>query len=96
MPVIGAVLCAVALLPDLPYGFFVFLRWWVFSACAVVALFSFANDRSALGISAVALAIVFNPLVKIHLGRDVWWYVDLAMIPFLIFCSLKLHVQRLK
>lgn len=94
MPVVGAILCALALLPGLPYAFFSFLRWWVFTACLVIALFSSVSESKFSAIAGLALAVLFNPLVKIHLERDVWWFIDAGMIPYLMITGFKLSALR--
>lgn len=73
---IVAALCLIAMLPGMPYGFFMLLRLCVcgVSIYGAVKLFELKSER--LGWGFVVLAIVFNPLVKIHLGRDLWWIMD--------------------
>ena len=61
-----------------PYGYYVTLR---FVACAVfLGSTAVSYDRGHKKIPWVyaAFAILFNPLIKIHLPREAWTLVDMA------------------
>ncbi|MDI1315614.1 DUF6804 family protein [Prosthecobacter sp.] len=73
---IVAALCGIAMVTGMPYGYFMFLRLCV---CAVsiygaVQLSQRKAERMAWG--CVALAVLFNPIFKVHLGRELWWIMD--------------------
>ena len=86
---LAAVLCLGALLPGLPYGYFQLVRWGVCMAGAYAAFQCFKVNLEGLGWAAFAVALLFNPLVKIHLGRELWWWADLAAAAFLIYLPLR-------
>lgn len=56
---------------DLPYGYFQLLRIIVTGYCAWVAYGQFVRNGAAFGWTFAAVAILYNPLFKIHLERDV-------------------------
>jgi Family of unknown function (DUF6804) len=63
----------------LPYGYYTFLR---ITVCAFTALIAFAGWGDGTisrtwSIAFIAIAILFNPLIPIHLKRTTWFYVDL-------------------
>ena len=74
-----------ALLP-LPYGYYTLLK--LFATLYGLAWlqnqtrFQFAM-LSGWGWGMVAMVVVYNPIVQLHLGRDVWSVVNLATIVFL-------------
>lgn len=74
---------------DMPYGFYTFVR---FSATAAFCYFAFKayesgnKDRMILFI---ALAVLFQPFIKIPLGRVIWNIVDVIVAIYLISLLLK-------
>ena len=64
-------------LADLPYGYYTFLRI-VVCATAVFGAFK-ATSINAEGWTLIlgGIAVLFNPIIPIHLGRNVWALVDL-------------------
>lgn len=77
------------LIDGLPYGYFQILRWVVCGVCSYRAYFAYAQEKNiwmwVLGCSAV----LFNPLIPIHLDREVWVIIDVLMAACLI-ASLKI------
>ena len=66
-------------LADMPYGYFQFVRF------ASAAFFSFAayheNEKGSkeLAVVFLVLAILFQPFIKISLGRALWNVVDVIV-----------------
>lgn len=59
-----------------PYGFFILLRW-VVSGCALyVATAAHHQKSSGWMWIMVGIAVLFNPLIPIHLRRDTWQVID--------------------
>ena len=77
------VLLGVALLP-LPYGYYMFLR---LAVCAY-AVFVFLQERKkgvCFGsVSAAAIALLYNPIFRVHLDKDIWIGVNVATVLVLI------------
>jgi hypothetical protein len=64
----------------LPYGYYTLTRIVI---CAAAALFAYAgwNEGQVARSFSVLLglvAILFNPIIPIHLSRNVWFYLDVA------------------
>jgi hypothetical protein len=73
------VLLAIALL-DMPYGYYQLLRVVIFCASAYLALTE-RKRQSGLWLWAfIASALIYNPVAKLALGRDLWGWVNLATI----------------
>jgi hypothetical protein len=76
--VVPAVALAIALFP-LPYGYYTLLRVVVCLAAIVIAADSHNKPNAgAWPLAFIALAIIFNPIIPLHLGRTVWLPVDIA------------------
>lgn len=71
-------LLLLALLPW-PYGYYVFLRWVVCGA-ALLTAWDILRYRSASigGWLMIGCAVLYNPLVPVHLKREVWMVVNVV------------------
>lgn len=78
-----AIALLICLLP-MPYGYYTLIRFvsMVFFACLA---FSFYDRKIiALAVISGALALLFQPFVKISLGREMWNIVD-VIVAFALF-----------
>ena len=61
---------------EMPYMYYVGLRWWVFFFCVLhhflLGCF-FRGDRFAV----ILTAVLFNPFFPFYLGREQWVYADI-------------------
>ena len=65
---------------DLPYGYYILLR---FIVCGVSVYFAIgAVDLQKTGWAWVlgGIALLYNPLVRVHLDRSLWSVINLATI----------------
>jgi hypothetical protein len=76
IPAIAAAMCVIAMLPGLPYGYFTLLRVIVCGAAVFGAFNLFERKVEGLAWACVVVAVLFNPFIKVHLGRDAWWLAD--------------------
>jgi len=77
------------------YGYYVFLRWIV---CAVAAwtalqLHSSKSRLRWLTWPFAAAAVLFNPLVPVHLDRGSWAYLDVALGAAFLATDLALQIR---
>ena len=76
---VPAGMLALALLP-FPYGYYVLLRWVVTVAAMVIVLMSPGQAfASGWKICLIVVALLFNPLIPVHLRRDAWAVIDLLV-----------------
>ena len=72
-------LLGLALLP-MPYGYYMFLR---LAVCAY-AVFVFLQEQKkgvCFGsVSTAAIALLYNPIFRVHLEKDVWMWVNAGTI----------------
>ena len=74
-----------ALLPW-PYGVFQLIRLWASFGCVFLAVSSFS--KSNISWFYIFAALLFQPFLKIGLGREVWLFVDIVMaIVFIVLLS---------
>ncbi len=86
----GLMLC-LAVIPILPYGYYTLLRMVVCSV-AGYAVYVLKNHEklSRHFIPLIGLAILFNPLVPIHLDRLFWIPIDLGVAVYFLTLSKKI------
>lgn len=68
----------IALIPGLPYGYYQLLRWLVCGSSCYGIILCHQKNRQSWKWAFVGLAVLFNPLLPIHLSRDVWFFADIA------------------
>lgn len=76
--IILAVLFFVCLF-DMPYGYFQLVRFLALAGFALLAYNSNEQGHKTEAIIYVCLAILFQPLIKIALGRQLWNVIDVVV-----------------
>ena len=66
-------------LADMPYGYYQLVRFIALAGFVLLAYNTYSQGNKTEAIIYVCLAILFQPLVKIALGRQVWNIVDVAV-----------------
>ena len=77
---IAVVMLLIALNPSNPYGYYTFLR---FVCCAVFAYLAFLAFEQKIHLFMwllVVTAVVYNPIIRIQLTRDIWTIINLITI----------------
>lgn len=69
-----------ALNPKNPYGFYIFLRWLCFPIFAFLAHKAFGLGKTKWCAAFIIAAITYNPLMRLHLQRDVWTLLNIITI----------------
>lgn len=68
---------------DMPYGYYQLLRVLVFCACLYLASLELKHG-TPWSWAFVAGALIYNPLVKLSLGRELWSFVNIATAIFFV------------
>lgn len=80
----------VALNPGNPYGYYVLMRWVICGLFAFLAFQALKQNRKEwfwiLGISAA----IYNPFIRIHLGREIWSVVNIVTVGIVVTSIFKL------
>jgi len=66
-------------LADMPYCYFQFVRFAALVGFGILAYLANQDNRKTEVIIYVVLAILFQPLMKISLGRELWNVVDVIV-----------------
>ena len=75
------------------YGYYTLLRIVAFITFTYAAIFTYSQKNSTLPWVYGVLAIMFNPIIKIYLPKEVWAVIDIASAIFLISSSKYLKVN---
>ena len=76
---ISGIMLAVATL-HMPYGYYILLRIVIFATLIYIAI---CTD-DALFLISIILAIVYNPIFYLPLGRPLWTVINIATIIFFV------------
>lgn len=71
-------------LAPMPYGYYQLVRFIAMVVFVIMAYRYYRENKSELAITFSALALLFQPFVKIALGRTLWNIVDVAVAILLI------------
>lgn len=63
----------------MPYGFYQLVRFAALVGFAILSYHASGQENKTEMIIYVCLAILFQPLIKISLGREVWNVVDVIV-----------------
>ena len=66
-------------LADMPYGYFQLVRFVALAGFGVLAYEAYKDKRQNEVILYIALAVLFQPLLKIGLGRTIWNIIDVIV-----------------
>jgi len=69
---------------DMPYGFYQIVRLTGLIGFTFLAFQANQNRQPQLVILYICLAILFQPLIKISLGRTLWNIIDIVVAVFLV------------
>lgn len=82
---IGLVVLLLLCLLPMPYGFYILVRFVAMCAFVVLAYIKFRDKAEKYALIYAALALLFQPFLKITLGKDVWQVVDVVVAIFLLW-----------
>ncbi len=77
IPCIVASVTLLGALGDWPYGYYQLLRFVVCGVSVYVAYMAYIWQKLWATWLFVIIAVLFNPLIPIHLSREVWQPIDL-------------------
>ncbi len=81
--IVVMLLLFIAIFPIEEYGYYILLRWIVCLTAIYIAYFSYEAEKIYWSWTMGIIALIFNPLIPFHLGKDIWVVVDfIAAIVF--------------
>lgn len=93
LKIILAILLLICLF-DMPYGYYQFVRFVAFAVFGYFAFVEFQANRNEIAFVYGALALLFQPFLKIALGRTMWNMVDLIVAGVLVL-SVFIHKKSI-
>ena len=73
----------------LPYGYYVLMRWIVTPVFIYLAIQSYKAKREAWTWIFAVMAGLYNPLISVHLGRDIWIIANVLSIIVILLSIFK-------
>ncbi len=83
-----AILLLLCLFP-FPYGYYILVRFISMVVFACLGFKYLNEEKQTLAIVFFALAVLFQPFIKIALGREMWNVVDVVVAAGLIYMVYK-------
>jgi hypothetical protein len=79
--IIKLILCVlfIVCLLDMPYGYFQFVRFVALIGFSILAFRANLQGRQTEMFIYIGLALLFQPLIKISLGRQIWNVIDVVV-----------------
>ena len=79
---------------DMPYGFYILVRFGAAAAFVYLSYDYFKSKNNELGFVFAALALLFQPFIKIALGRAIWNIIDVAVVAGLVYLIVKAFKRK--
>jgi len=86
--IIPVIFLFLAILGGWPYGLYTLLRLVVCGTTAYLSWLAYESGKQPWLWIFGFIALIFNPLIPLHLGRDLWVVVDLLVVVFWLFLFL--------
>lgn len=94
IPAIISIVMLLAGIPTIfPYGYYTLLRLVVCGTAAFIAYFSFEEEKTIIAYISILFVFIFNPVIPIHFGKEIWIVIDLITAIFLAITILALRTQ---
>lgn len=81
-------------LADMPYGYYELVRFIAMILFGYMAVFYYRKESMSLTFTFAGLALLFQPFVKIALGRTIWNIVDVVVALLLIIVCFKTNNKK--
>ena len=78
---------------DMPYGYYEMVRFLALLGFSLLAYDAYKTGNEQMAIVYVALALLFQPIFKVALGRTLWNVVDVVVGGYLLL-SLRKESER--
>lgn len=90
MPASSIYMCAAMLflaIAPLPYGYYTLLRIVTCGVFTFAAFIAYERKRELLPWFYGLIALLFNPIIKIHFSKEIWMVIDIATAIFILATS---------
>ncbi len=94
VPSIIAIIFLLGAMLPLPVGYYTLLRFVVCGVAVYIAYLAYEYRQMWAMWTFGLMAVVFNPIIKIYLGREVWLAMDLLALVLFVVALIKVKKQR--
>jgi hypothetical protein len=95
IPTVISALMLFLALADWPYGYYQLLRLVVCGSASYVAYLGYQSDKQWILWVFAAIAVLFNPIVRIHLNREIWAVIDVICAIFFVFITVLYRTKNI-
>ncbi len=90
---IAILLLLLALLP-LPYGYYTFLRIICCGVFAYLGIHALDDSKTIFAYILFGVAIAYNPIIRIHLNREIWSVVNVITIAITLISIIAIRKRQ--
>ena len=95
IPAIVSITMLLLALPEgWPYGYYILLRWVVCGSSAYIAFVANGVERRGWMWGMGFIALLFNPLVPVHLDKATWTLIDLAVAVVFVIALVEFRKKK--
>ena len=94
LAIISTIMLLLAIPPLWPYGYYLLLRIMVCVAAVALSLWAHRKEKLGWMWTMIIIAIIFNPLIPFHLGKEIWSIIDLVVAVIFVISIFKLRLQK--
>ena len=77
-----------------PYGYYILLRWVVTGVAVFVWWIASELERKGWSWVMIGIAILFNPLIPIHLDKETWIVIDFIIAALFLISVFKIKPRE--
>ncbi len=92
--VITVVLLLLAIPSGWPYGYYVFLRWVATISAIFLVWIAYDLKKTFWLFSMGIVAILFNPIIPIHLDKEIWGVIDFIIAILFLVSIFKIKIYK--
>ena len=94
IPYLAAILLSLIALAPMPYGYYMFLKIVVTACAGITAYLDYqAGNRGALVWGCAGIAILFNPIIPVHLVKEIWMFFNICVAGLFGYLLLKVRKE---
>lgn len=80
---ICSIMLGLAILPIMPYGYYMLLRVVICGVC-LWQIISVYNQKATLPVGLCLIALLYNPIFSVHLTRGVWTILNIGTLIYFL------------
>ena len=86
--IIIIVFLIIAIMPIKAYGFYILLRWICCPCLLIISNYYRLGEKNILSVLFLLLALIYNPIFPLHLGRSIWVIINIVTLIIAFFFNL--------